>query len=104
MLVQVWVSAAEVTRIAAHLNLPKARFLQAYTQKYTKRKGWFLLRDVYDDNAKVRYEAYLNVFGHFGYLRCCPEDILRLMLTDHEGTCMLKYMLYGRMNTNGSHR
>ena len=54
LLLQVWVSDDEVSRIASHLNIPESRFLQVYAQKYTKRKGWYLLKDVYNNSSKVR--------------------------------------------------
>eukprot|EP00775_Hariotina_reticulata_P011763 gene11763-11908_t len=49
---QVWISAAEASAIAQHLDLPLRCFLALHTRSYSKKVGWYMLQSNMDSEAR----------------------------------------------------
>lgn len=42
---EVWVDSSDVDRMAAKVNLQRHHFLARFTKGYSRRPGWWLLRN-----------------------------------------------------------
>ena len=42
---EVWINNADLDRLSAKINLQRQHFLARYTKSYSRRPGWWLLRN-----------------------------------------------------------